>query len=243
MPSSELFKSRDGTEFRLLPVPFCEYCSMPLSESFGVWGRCWRCNKRFREITRGNPFEVPDSPYKFRKAAAAGLYITDYPEKGSIGRLIKAIKTGGGGCDVLSEAIAHVLRTRYADISWDIIVHVPASPGKKISPAGRLALALAKETRTAVASVLELDPSYESDQGLPEAQKFDNMRDKVRVASSAEIVGRKILLVDDVMTTRGSAHWCSEELLKAGAIGVNVAVAGRSVDMRDLEFIGYAGPL
>jgi predicted amidophosphoribosyltransferase len=90
---------------------------------------------------------------------------------------------------------------------------------------------------------LEIDASYRSGQGLPEAQKFINMKGKVNVIRPEEIVGRRILLVDDIMTTRGAAHWCSGDLLRAGAAVVNVAVAGRSVDMRELEFIGYSGPM
>ncbi|MBM4249580.1 MAG: hypothetical protein FJ149_09160 [Euryarchaeota archaeon] len=122
----------------------------------------------------------------------------------------------------ISEAIAHVLRTRAFGISWDAIVPIPAGPGKPFTPAGMLARDLGALTRTAVAEVLELDSSYGSGQGLPEALKFDNMRDKVRIVKPSAVPGRRVLL-------------------HAGAVDVNVAVAGRSVDLRDLEFIGYAG--
>jgi len=243
MPSSEMFTASDGTSFPLVPEPFCHYCSMPLGDSFGGWNICWRCNKRFVELSKENPGAFRYSPYSFTRAMAAGLYITDFPEKGSVGRLIKELKASGGFSAVLVDAIAHVLRTRCPHISWDVIVPVPASPGKSFSPAAALALELGTMTQRTVAAVLKLDSSYETSQGLPEAQKFDNMRDKVRIGGTLEISGRKILLVDDIMTTRGAAHWCSDVLLKAGATEVNVAVAGRSVDMRHLEFIGYSGPL
>lgn len=243
MPSSEMFTASDGTPFPLVPVPFCHYCSMPLGDSFGGWNMCWRCNKRFLELSKENPGVYRYSPYSFARALAAGLYITDSPEKGSAGRLIKELKASGGYSTVIAEAIDHVLRTRGPDISWDVIVPVPATPRKSFNPSARLALELGRITKKAVAEVLELDSSYESSQGLPEAQKFENMRDNVRVERPAAVSGRGVLLLDDIMTTRGAAHWCSDVLLKAGAMEVNVAIAGRSVDLRHLEFIGYSGPL
>jgi len=242
MPSPEMFTARDGRSFPLVPVPCCHYCSIPLGDSFGRWNICWRCNTRFRELARANPDEIRQSPYSFTRAVAAGLYITDYPEKGSAGRLIKELKTGGGHSTVLAEAIAHVLRTRCHGHSWDIIVPVPASSRKPPAPTEMLALELGTLINMRVAPVLELDSSYESGQGMPEARKFDNMKGNVRITEAGDVRGRRIMLVDDIMTTRGAAHWCSTVLLEAGATEVMVAVAGRSVDLRHLEFIGYSGP-
>jgi predicted amidophosphoribosyltransferase len=243
MPSLEIFKARDGTEIPLVPVPFCHYCSIPLKDTYGRWGLCRRCSDRFRALQRENPGGPRVSPYSFTRAVAAGLYITDSPEKGSVGKMIKGLKAQGRFCEVLADAIVHVLRTRGPEISWDVIVAVPASPGVTYSPASMLAKELGERTRTASSAALRFDSPYVSGQGLPEPQKFDNMRDKVRVAERMEITGMRILLVDDILTTGGAAHWCAGELLKAGAKGVHAAVAGRSIDLRELEFIGYSGPL
>ena len=240
MPTSEMFTASDGTSFTLVPEPLCYYCSMPLKDSYGSWGVCWRCNRRLRELTHEKPHEVHNLPYRFARAVAAGLYITDSPEKGSVGRLISELKASGEFSTVLAEAITHVIRTRGPDIYWDVIVPVPAGSGKSFFPAAMLAVELGRMTQKATAKVLELDSSYVSGQGLAEAQKFDNMKDKLRISRPNEISGRKVLLIDDIMTTCGAAHWCSDVLLKAGATDVNVAVAGRSVDLRDLEFIGYS---
>ena len=243
MPSLEIFKARDGTEIPLVPVPFCHYCSMPLKDTYGRWGLCRRCSDRFRALRRENPGRSYVSPYSFTRAVAAGLYITDSPEKGTVGRLIKGLKALGLFFEVLADAVVHVLRTRGPEISWDVIVAVPASPGVTYSPASMLAKELGERTRTPNPTALKLDPSYVSGQALPEPQKFDNMRDKVRVAERIEIRGMRILLVDDIMMTGGAAHWCAGELLKAGAKVVHVAVVGRGIDLKELEFIGYSGPL
>ncbi len=156
MPSPETFTASDGTSFPLVPAPYCHYCSMPLKDRFGSWGVCWRCNRRLRDLSLEKPREVHYSPYRFTRAVAAGLYITDSPEKGSAGRLITELKANSGFSMAISEAIAHVLRTRAPGISWDVIVPIPAGPGKPFTPAGMLARDLGALTRTAVAEVLEL---------------------------------------------------------------------------------------
>jgi predicted amidophosphoribosyltransferase len=242
MPKLEMFKAADQTAFPLVPTPVCDYCSTPLGDSFGDWRICAKCNRRFRELSNINPGVFLYSPYSFTRAVAAGLYITDNPDKGSAGRLITRLKADGGYCDALAEAIVHVLRTRCPDVKWDVIVPVPPSPEKSFSPPRLLAAKVGEMTRTHLASVLELDSTYESGLRLTERLKFDNMKGKVRIAGNEKVAGKTVLLVDDIMTTQGAAHWCSDSLLKAGAAEVNVAVAGRSVDMRHLDFIGYAGP-
>lgn len=52
----------------------------------------------------------------------------------------------------------------------------------------------------------------------------------VRPARVGQIVGRVVLLVDDVMTSRATANACSAALLAAGASAVDVLVAARVPD-------------
>lgn len=55
MPSPETFTASDGTSFPLVPAPYCHYCPMPLKDSFGSWGVCWRCNRRLRDLSLEKP--------------------------------------------------------------------------------------------------------------------------------------------------------------------------------------------
>ena len=54
----------------------------------------------------------------------------------------------------------------------------------------------------------------------------------VRPSRAARVVGRSVLLVDDVMTSRATANACAAVLLAAGALAVDVLVAARVPDPR-----------
>jgi predicted amidophosphoribosyltransferase len=54
----------------------------------------------------------------------------------------------------------------------------------------------------------------------------------VRPARAARIVGARVLLIDDVMTSGATANACARALLAAGAAGVDVLVAARVPDPR-----------
>ena len=63
-------------------------------------------------------------------------------------------------------------------------------------------------------------------QGLDAAARNSNLRGAF--AAPHPIVGRRILLVDDVMTTGATARECALVLGAAGAAAVEVAVLGRA---------------
>ena len=59
------------------------------------------------------------------------------------------------------------------------------------------------------------------------AARRENVRGAFRVRRGANVVGKRILLVDDVMTTGSTASEASRTLREAGAVEVAVAVLAR----------------
>ena len=65
---------------------------------------------------------------------------------------------------------------------------------------------------------------------LPRERRLANVRGAFAVEPTrrAEVVGRRIALIDDVMTTQATADELSQVLLDAGALSVQVWVVART---------------
>ena len=74
--------------------------------------------------------------------------------------------------------------------------------------------------------------------GLTRAQRADNIQGafRVSVAGKAAVAGRRLVLVDDVLTTGATVDGCTRALLRAGAANVDVLTFARVVD-------GVRGPI
>ena len=67
--------------------------------------------------------------------------------------------------------------------------------------------------------------------GLSKAERADNVQGVFRVPADhkAEIVGRRLVLIDDVLTSGATVDACARALLRAGAAHVDVLVFARVV--------------
>ena len=70
--------------------------------------------------------------------------------------------------------------------------------------------------------------------GLDKSERAHNVQGAFRVPAhgKAEVAGRKLLLVDDVLTSGATVDACSRALLRAGAASVDVLVFARVVAAR-----------
>jgi ComF family protein len=135
---------------------------------------------------------------------------------------------------VLAQAMASTVRTDGTELP-DWVLPVPMS-GRRLAERGynqawelarRLAAALALP---ASASLLlrPVDAAHQIELGR--AERLRNLRNAFMVdpARRATLRGRRVALVDDVMTTGATAHAAAEALLRAGAAAVDVWVLART---------------
>ena len=68
--------------------------------------------------------------------------------------------------------------------------------------------------------------------GLPRTERTANVQGAFRVPpeGNAAIVGRRLVLVDDVLTSGSTVEGCARALLRAGAANVDVLVFARVAD-------------
>lgn len=132
----------------------------------------------------------------------------------------------------LADLIRHAAGWQALIGSADAVVAVPSSPGRLRERGFNHALLLARclAPRRVLTHALQKISETPPQQGLRLEQRLVNLRGALLVPPSdtARIQGRRILLVDDVMTSGATATACATALLAAGAAAVDVAVVARS---------------
>jgi len=133
----------------------------------------------------------------------------------------------------LGRAVARASSGALAAARLDVVVPVPLHPGRLrargYNQAALLALGVGQAARLpvdlgALVRVRDTPPQ----RGLGPAARRRNVR-RAFAADGARVAGRRVLLVDDVLTTGATAAACSEALETAGARRVVVLTAARAL--------------
>ena len=197
-------------------APFCLSCSRP----FAVQGEivCRDCRAQ---------------PPPWREARAALVY--DTPSK----RLILAFKNADR-TEIAATLALHMQRAGAALLARaDLLVPVPLHRwrllARRYNQSALLAAALVKHSgRPALPDALRRVRVTRSLRGLPAVERASLLMGAIAVRPSraAAIAGRRILLIDDVLTSGATARACTRALLDAGAASIDVLVASRVADER-----------
>ncbi len=195
----------------LITPPICETCGDPLPSwriASCAAGKCPRCRRRRFALDRVRAI----GPY--RDELRAIVHALKYGGRRSVARRLGALMRAGGA-EVLADA--------------DVVVPVPLHPRRRrqrgFNQAALIAAHLGLPTREALRRVAHTQPQVE----LPAARRHKNVREAFQVAGGADIEGRILILVDDVITTGATLDACARVLKAAGAREVRALTAARVV--------------
>jgi ComF family protein len=226
----------------LVYPPTCAGCGGSVGAAHGLCGPCWRglimIERPFCERL-GTPFAVDlggtllspaaiADPPVFERARAVAHY------DGLARDLVHRLKFGDRldlvtlMARLMAQAGAELLREA------DLIVPVPLHPvrlwRRRFNQAAVLARAIGRLSDKPVSvDVLRRARATRPQVGLTRAQRRENLQGVFAVGDGArpEIAERRILLVDDVLTTGATGNAAARVLLRGGARAVDMLVFAR----------------
>lgn len=252
LPRTDLFHfsrlaSIAAAALDLLLPPTCSLCTAPVDAPGLLCGVCFDQFSAAGEpccLCCGVPFDLPwhaaegglcqrciDSPPSFERARGALLY-----DKASR-RLVLPFKHGDRieFASVLARLMARsgAGLLREADVLVPVPLHRRRLFVRRYNQAALLAQVLGTMSgRPVLVDALVRVTATQNLDGKTAAERRDEVATAftVRPRRAALLEGRRVLLIDDVMTSGATAGACSESLLAAGVVAVDVLVAARVPD-------------
>ncbi|MFL6826048.1 MAG: ComF family protein [Bradyrhizobium sp.] len=120
-----------------------------------------------------------------------------------------------------------------ADALIPVPLHWRRGWSRRYNQSGALARVIEKQTGAKVVSeALRRVRPTQQQIGLSRAQRASNVQGEFKVAPDrqSEIQGRRVVLIDDVLTSGATVDACARALLRAKAASVDVVVFARVVD-------------
>lgn len=225
--------------------PLCPACREVVGESAGLCASCW---SKLSPIERpfcerlGIPFvydpgpgilsmQAIADPPAYTRARAAVRY-------DDVARaLVHALKYGDrlDLAPTMGQWMARAGKELLADA--DVIVPVPLhwrrTWARRFNQSAALSRIISERAGIPVAfEALARVKATAQQVGLSKSERALNVQGAFRVmpAAKADIAGRRVVLVDDVLTSGATSDACARALLRAGARQVDVLVFARVVD-------------
>ena len=222
--------------------PFCTVCYRYLETHNFLcpicWGKikfirtpsCYSCGKKLSTPTFGNTTicaSCIESPPPYDMGRSAVVY------SGIVSKLILRLKYSDGM--EYAKLFSQWLTTAYPSIFQDadciipVPIHWKRSLSRKYNQTLVLALALRKATGLPIyPNVLCRNTFLRPQKGLTASQRKENVKNAFAIGDASHIVEKKVILLDDVLTTGATLEICSKLLKKAKAQKVYALTVARS---------------
>jgi ComF family protein len=221
-PQSPGYSAEAWAKVVFLEAPVCDGCGLPFEYDLGEGARCAACQAR---------------PFAFERARAACLY--DETSKDLILRFKHGDRTEYA--PLFARWIGRAAAEVVADA--DAVVPVPLHPlrllKRRYNQAAEIARPLARRAGLEYLADALVRTRRTESQGA--ARSGTGRRRNVAGAFAVpegrakQVKGRRVLLIDDVLTTGATVNACARALLKAGARGVDVAVIARTPSGKEVS--------
>ena len=195
-----------------------------------AWNGCRRCGSRLSGEPRdGGCQKCKDAPFAFDRLAALGGY------EGSLREAVLRMKRPSH--DAISLAVGRLLAARCQELLADarpgLIIPIPMYWARRLRRGGNspevLAACLARAFGVPCArGILVRRRSTSPQWPLTPDERRANVRGAFRVRRPAAVKDRRVLLVDDIMTSGATCSEAARVLKRAGAAAVAVAVVARA---------------
>jgi len=199
--------------FPLVEEPHCSRCGDPVDGRVENIFECSLCRRR------GPHFDLARAALRYRAGVKDAIHSLKYRRMTCLSR------------DLAGWLIA-AYNVHYATLEIDAVTCVPLYPRRQRDRSYNQAALLGGELASGIgvplaSRCLERVRATASQIDLSAGQRRANVRNAFAVRGDGWVEGRRLLLVDDVMTTGATVDECSRVLKKAGAAGVYVLTVAR----------------
>lgn len=203
-------------EVSFITEPACAACGLPLEVAVDEATLCGEC------LRERPPFSRARSAFLYDEHSRAMILKLKYQDDLYLARIYGPwLKSAG------SILIAN------SDVIVPVPLHYRRMVRRRYNQSLQLARALARHTQLPlVADGLKRIRATVQQTGLTKPQREKNVKGAfvLNEKKRAQIQGKSVLLIDDVMTTGATIHACTNTLLKAGASNVNVLTLARTAN-------------
>ncbi|MDT3722350.1 ComF family protein [Pseudomonas oryzihabitans] len=193
--------------------PHCQRCALPLPVAGLICGGCLADPPAFDQVL---------TPWRYAFPVDSLINAFKHRDQGNLGRLAGAL---------LARHLQHLFDE--GQPRPELLLPVPLSPQRLrqrgFNQAALLADWLGKPLGLPVnARLLQRVQEQHSQQGLTASERRRNLKQAFALVNEAELTGRHLALVDDVLTTGATADSLARLLKRAGARRIDVYCLART---------------